>query len=110
MFENPFSFEGRIRRKEYWLSVVIYDLGLCIMGGFCVAMSNVVGEGIAICLIIVCYLVATWFWIAQSAKRCHDKNHSGWWQIIPFYYLWMLFSEGDAGENDYGPDPKDDDD
>ena len=109
MFANPFSFKGRIRRKEYWLSLVIYNLGLYIMAGFCVAMLNVVGESIAICF-IVRDLVAIWFWIALSAKRCHDKNHSGWWQIIPFYFLWLLFSEGDAGENDYGPDPTDDDD
>ena len=47
-----------------------------------------------------------WFYIAQGAKRCHDRGNSGWYQIIPFYSLWMLFGNSDVGENEYGPRPK----
>tara|TARA_B100002052_G_C15808607_1_gene564754 strand:- start:721 stop:1017 length:297 start_codon:yes stop_codon:yes gene_type:complete len=47
-----------------------------------------------------------WFQWAQGAKRCHDRNCSGWWQLVPFYALWMLFAEGTRGPNKYGPDPK----
>ena len=49
---------------------------------------------------------AYWFMWAQGAKRCHVRNNSGWYQIIPFYGLWMLFGDGDPNENDYGIDPK----
>ena len=40
-----------------------------------------------------------------------DKNeikrgNSGWYQIIPFYVLWMLFAEGDKEANEYGNPPK----
>jgi len=47
-----------------------------------------------------------WFLFAQGAKRCHDMNNSGWYQLVPFYILWMLFYQGTAGPNNYGPDPK----
>ena len=47
-----------------------------------------------------------WFQWAQGAKRCHDRNCSGWWQLVPFYALWMLFADGERGLNQYGPDPK----
>ncbi|WP_090153857.1 DUF805 domain-containing protein [Dyadobacter soli] len=47
-----------------------------------------------------------WFLLNQAAKRSHDRNNIGWFQIIPFYYLWMLFARGDPGENDFGPSPK----
>lgn len=47
-----------------------------------------------------------WFIWAQGAKRCHDRGNSGWFQIIPFYGLWMLFAEGETGTNEYGNSPK----
>ena len=54
----------------------------------------------------IMYFPALWFIFAQGAKRCHDRGNSGWYQLIPFYGLWMLFGDGDAHENDYGTDPK----
>ena len=47
-----------------------------------------------------------WFTWAQGAKRCHDRGNSGWFQIIPFYGLWMLFGDGEIGDNEYGSNPK----
>lgn len=101
MFAHPFSFHGRIRRTEYGLSIIIlyvyaFVVGLLVGG---VAGGN---EGIMYLFLIPGY----WFIWAQNAKRCHDRDNSGWYQIIPFYGLWMLFGDGDAYENHYGPDPK----
>ena len=55
---------------------------------------------------LIVMVLGFWFMTAQGAKRCHDRNNSGWYQFIPLYGLWMLFADGDVGENDYGPDPK----
>ncbi|WP_417009788.1 DUF805 domain-containing protein [Bacteroides congonensis] len=48
-------------------------------------------------LFLLLCLPAVWFMIVQGAKRCHDRGNSGWYQIIPFYELWMLFAKGDKG-------------
>lgn len=47
-----------------------------------------------------------WFILAQGAKRCHDRGNSGWFQLIPFYGLWMLFGDSYFGNNKYGENPK----
>jgi uncharacterized membrane protein YhaH (DUF805 family) len=98
MFENPFSFDGRIRRTELGLSYIIYIIGLYIM-----ASESDEGDPSVIFVLII---PLAWFVFAQRAKRCHDLGNSGWFQLIPFYTLWMLFADGDHGHNNYGPDPK----
>jgi len=100
MFKNPFSFEGRIRRTEFGLSFIIYFIAAFVIGLF-IGLAKL-NENVVYILLIP----AWWFIFAQGAKRCHDRGNSGWFQLIPFYGLWMLFSEGDYGTNEYGPDPK----
>jgi uncharacterized membrane protein YhaH (DUF805 family) len=99
MFEAPFSFEGRIRRLEYGISIIMYTA--------CYFISFLLASAISP-FFFVLMIPVIWFLWAQGAKRCHDRNNSGWYQLIPFYGLWMLFAEGDSGENYYGDDPKSD--
>lgn len=106
LFAHPFSFSGRIRRLEYgltYLIAIVYQVPMRIMP------EDTESEGWAIFSIIwlLLFIPYMWFAIAQNTKRCHDLGHSGWWQLIPFYGLWLLFQEGDALSNEYGPSPKD---
>ncbi|MFZ6664102.1 GYF domain-containing protein [Peijinzhouia sedimentorum] len=106
MFSAPFSFKGRIRRLEYGLSLLIFYFGSFCLGYFLGYLGVTDGETYGLEFI---YISLTPFWIfllAQGAKRCHDRGNSGWFQIIPFYGLWMLFADGERGENDYGKNPK----
>jgi uncharacterized membrane protein YhaH (DUF805 family) len=98
MFSNLFSSVGRIRRLEYGLSVALYIMAAVILDK-ALGKSN---SG----LMGFLYIPLIWCLFAQGAKRCHDINNSGWCQIIPFYFLWMVFKEGTWGINNYGYDPK----
>jgi uncharacterized membrane protein YhaH (DUF805 family) len=100
MFKNPFSFDGRIRRTEYGLSLIIYLLGAFVVG----LIIGFTGMPSAIMYLLLIPLY--WFMLAQGAKRCHDLGNNGWWQIIPFYGFWLLFADGDKLENNYGVNPK----
>lgn len=100
MFKNPFSFNGRIRRLEFGISYLIYMATIYGVLGI-----SYVSEQFGLILMML-YIPAVWFLLAQGAKRCHDRDNSGWYQIIPFYMLWMLFAEGFSGKNQYGPNPK----
>ena len=101
MFKKPFSFEGRIRRTEYGLSYLIY-LFVYVVGATIMAQLS---EYFSLVLLVL-WIPLLWFLLAQGTKRCHDRGNSGWYQIIPFYGLWMLFGDSDYGPNEYGENPK----
>jgi len=98
MFSSPFSFDGRIRRTEYGISFII----VVIVNTF---LNAIVASG-EVPIIGLAYIPILWFLWAQGAKRCHDMGQSGWFQIIPFYVLWMIFASGESGINKYGVNPK----
>ena len=98
MFLNPFSFQDRIRRTEYGISLIIYFVII-------ITINVMLEAGSTIWLLF--YIPMTWFLWAQGAKRCHDMGQSGWFQIIPFYVIWMIFAKGESGAaNQYGSNPK----
>jgi uncharacterized membrane protein YhaH (DUF805 family) len=104
MFKNPFSFEGRIRRTEFGISLLISILPIFLIKALRTIESfDLFYPTLPILYTIVFYL----FILAQSAKRCHDTNRSGWFQFIPFFIFWLIFEEGNAHSNQYGPNPKD---
>jgi uncharacterized membrane protein YhaH (DUF805 family) len=102
MFKNPFSFDGRIRRMEYGISMIIYILLYVVQ----MAIIGVAGAGGGSLIGFILIIPMVWFLWAQGAKRCHDIGRSGWWQLIPFYVFVLLFQDGDPGENEYGTKAK----
>lgn len=105
MFKNPFSFNGRIRRLEYGMSYLIYMVAAFMASILTMTFDDPEGRT-ANSLLILLYFPMLWFLLAQGAKRCHDRGNNGWWQIIPFYGFWMLFADGEIGNNEYGENPK----
>lgn len=100
MFKKLFSFEGRIGRAEYFYS---YAATWAILLGLHIATFTI-RWGIVV--VFAGCIPLCWFMLAQGVKRCHDTGNSGWLQIIPGFFFWMLLAAGDAGDNKYGPSPK----
>ena len=99
MFNAPFSFDGRIRRLEYGISFILSWIAVIITIITSAAFNSWV-------VLLALYVPILWFTWAQGCKRCHDRGNSGIFQIIPFYYLWMIFADSEPGANQYGPNPK----
>jgi uncharacterized membrane protein YhaH (DUF805 family) len=95
---NVFSFKGRIGRLSYFYSTVGYLIFISIT-----ILLYYLGISIPSLITLIGGL---WMYVAQGVKRCHDLGVSGWYQIIPFYNLWMLIVKGNDGGNHYGPEPK----
>ena len=103
MFTNPFSFEGRIRRTEYGLSFIILAVGRVFLT---MLLADVLAKGGAELIFFLFQLPLLWFFWAQGAKRCHDVGWNGWYQLIPFVPLYLIFASGQEYENEYGLNPK----
>jgi uncharacterized membrane protein YhaH (DUF805 family) len=99
MFQSPFSFEGRIRRIEYGISIIVYLFTMVLTN------SLILRGGIATIFAIL-WIPLHWFLLAQGAKRCHDLGKRGLYQLIPFYVFWMLFTPGEHKINEFGANPK----
>lgn len=110
--DNYANFNGRARRKEYWMFTLVNVIIVIILGvvdqvtGLTYAGQGVLG-GIYSLLVFIPGL-------AVVVRRLHDTGRSGWnylWVLTCIgilYVLYLTIIEGDHGPNEYGPDPKSD--
>lgn len=106
--EHYADFNGRARRKEYWMYILVYGIiytVLYILGIVLAFISSTIASIVLglLGLFSLAVLVPT---IAVAVRRMHDVGKSGWFILIPIYSLILLLTEGDKGENEYGSDPK----
>jgi uncharacterized membrane protein YhaH (DUF805 family) len=107
-----FSTKGRIPRSTYWYYGFVY-LGINIVAVLIDLMTGTYDDSLGIGLVSgLLSLIGIVTGIAVSVKRCHDRDHSGWFLLvglIPLVNLWVTielgFLRGTVGENQYGYDP-----
>jgi len=107
MFKSVFSFQGRINRREYLLSFIIFSAGFIIMHSIVATILfdyNINNIAVFWISSITCAPFA-FFYFAQGAKRCHDISISMWWQLMPFFGLFLLLKKGDLTRNKHGKNP-----
>ena len=110
--KNYANFDGRARRSEYWyfvlfnfiisISAWIFSLIFILFGGF------------LLWPFIWLFSIATFIpSLAAQVRRLHDTGKSGWMILLaliplvgPIMLLVFYCTEGDQGDNEYGPDPK----
>lgn len=111
-----FSPNGRISRKQFWLhyALIYIAISFAIMfilspvATIAASAGDTAGLVTTILLgvvILLFYIVGTWWSICASTKRLHDRNMSGWWQLVPFVILVVAFLPGNRGPNRFGMDP-----
>jgi len=108
-FKKAFDFQGRARRKEYWmfiLFIVISSLSLSFL-------VNLLAEDFFRILIVFYIVVILIPLLSVTIRRLHDTGRSGGYIFIRFIPLigniWLLSlmcQKGDATVNKYGPNPK----
>jgi uncharacterized membrane protein YhaH (DUF805 family) len=115
---NQYSdFNGRARRKEYWMfALVNFIISLAIIGiDNALGLSfnytgNISGAGVFNSIYNLLILIPS---LAIAVRRLHDVGKSGWMLLIgliplvvAIWLLILLLRDSEAGENKYGPNPK----
>ena len=117
MRDNYANFNGRARRKEYWMFTLFFMLFLLASIFVFGALIGILGDntgttlgGIIVAALYFGHLVPA---LAVTVRRLHDTGKSGWMYllvIIPYIGSLIIFiftvMQGDRGDNKYGPDPK----
>jgi len=107
------DFSGRARRKEYWMFILFYY----IFAFIAMIIDNVIGVAspeLGYGIIYVLYALVMFIpYIAVSVRRLHDVGKSGWMffiLLIPIigaiWFLVLLVTDSNPGENPYGTNPK----
>lgn len=101
VIQNYANFNGRARRKEYWMFFLFNVLISAILG----VIDGNAGNDVLSNVYTIALLLPS---LAVAVRRMHDVGKSGWYILIPIYNLILACTEGNTGENEYGADPKSD--
>ena len=100
------DFSGRNRRKAYWMFVLIN----CIFSFLTGLVDGITNTMFVSTIYSLALLIPQ---LSAGARRLHDTNRSGWWQLlwlVPVigWIILIIFLAQDSqeGENDHGANPK----
>ena len=106
--DNYANFEGRARRNEFWMFVLIasvISLGTFVVDGVLFPQKFLITN-----LFLLAVLVPS---VAVGVRRLHDTGRSGWWLLLTFAFIFGLIAliillalDSNIGDNDYGPSEK----
>jgi uncharacterized membrane protein YhaH (DUF805 family) len=111
-WKNYVNFQGRARRKAYWMFVLFNIIALVILSLIegALGLSGQNGYGILTGLYSLAIILPL---IALAVRRLHDTGRSGWWILIglvpligPIVLIVFYVTDSQPGTNQYGPNPK----
>ena len=108
--DNYSNFEGRARRKEYWMFVLINTIISFVLGFVDGIISGPEGWVLGVVYTLAVMIPS----IAVSVRRFHDINKSGWWVLglslfVVVGWIWgfvLACQDSDIGDNSYGSSDK----
>ena len=108
--DNYANFEGRARRKEYWMFVLINTIISFVLRFVDGIISGPEGWVLGVVYTLAVMIPS----IAVSVRRFHDINKSGWWVLglslfVVVGWIWGLVlacKDSDIGDNSYGSSDK----
>jgi len=86
LLKRPFSTQGSICRHQYMLSILVFLIA--------VQLLLFVGHEIGLSYDSFFLTIPAYhFLVVQGIRRCRAMRKSGWFQFIPFSFVYMLAKE-----------------
>lgn len=122
-FKKYAVFKGRASRTEYWIFSIPVEIAAYVykteskfdIGNNASELERSINQldralhpnweiyaGIAGAIILATLVP----YLAVTFRRMHDCGHNGLWGFVPIVNLVMCLIEGEKGSNQYGPDPR----
>ena len=109
------NFSDRASRSEFWLFELFTTIVTLMLVFICPLIAgesfldyDEIFAPLSTIFVLAIIIPET----SVSVRRLHDVNRSGWWLLIEFTIIGMLFpilywccKKGDEGENRFGPKP-----
>ena len=113
VIKNYATFEGRARRKEYWMFTLVHFIVIFLLSFVDVVIGSFddnSGIGILASFYILLTLIPS---LAVTIRRLHDTGRSGWWLLTyfvpiigPITILIFTVLDSTLTSNKYGDTPK----
>ena len=107
-FNKYLTFNGRATRSEFWwfyLFSTLMSWTASTVGELTLSMGLELGSTIASTILQIGFLLP---WLAVASRRMHDIDRSGWWILLMFTGIGIIFliywwaKKGNFGENTFG--------
>ena len=103
------DFNGRASRSEYWwfylFTLIVETMGTILVYGFLSYFDTAQEFGIFETIAVIVFLLPI---LAVGARRLHDINRSGWWQLLILTLIGIILliiwwaSVGENKKNNHG--------
>ncbi|MFL6823928.1 MAG: DUF805 domain-containing protein [Xanthobacteraceae bacterium] len=104
MTQLLFSFQGRLNRKPYWMTMIATMVIIIILLLFALILireHRFEFAGLTLALLVILYIPLIWINLAIGAKRLHDRDKSAWWLLL-FYAAPGILSTASNQMEDVG--------
>lgn len=91
LLKRPFNTQGTICRHQYMVSILMFLVGSQLLL-FIGAQLHLDYDSFFL------MIPAYHFLIVQGIRRCRAMRKSGWFQFIPFAFIYMLIKETELDE------------
>lgn len=106
-WKRAFDYTGRDTRTQYWMFFLFNLIAMVIF-----TVGDLIMFGTENGLLSTVYSIASIFpGLAAAARRLHDTDRSGWWQLLAFVpivgliIVIVFLATASKGDNRFGPTP-----